>query len=194
MNPSNQSYGFSSSHVWIWELDRKEGWALKNWCFQTVVLEKTLESPFDSKVFLKEINPYSLEELMLKLKLQYFGHLMERTNSLEKAQILGKIEGRRQRGQQRTKWLDGITNSTDRNLSKFQKTAKDREASHAAVHGITKSQTQLSDWTTSITLNLVRGIDIQLRTKIMQGVNVMQKEETEKGFANQFSTSEQQSL
>ena len=93
-----------------------------------MVLEKTLESPFDSKVFLKEINPYSLEELMLKLKLQYFGHLMERTNSLEKAQILGKIEGRRQRGQQRTKWLDGIIDSTEVSLSKLQELVKDRGA------------------------------------------------------------------
>ena len=104
--PSSQSYGFSSSHVWMWELDHKENWTLKNWCFWTVVLEKTLERPLDCKeikpVNPKEINPeYSLEGLMLKLKLQYFGHLMQRTDSLEKTLMLGKIEGRRRRGRQR---------------------------------------------------------------------------------------------
>ena len=107
--PSSQRYGFSSSHVWMWELDYKESWALKNWCFWTVVLEKTLESPLELRVpwtarrlnqsILKEISPeYSLEGLMLILKLQYFGHLMWRTDSLEKTLILGKIEGRRRRG------------------------------------------------------------------------------------------------
>ena len=103
-HPSSQIYGFSSSHVWMWELDYKENWALKNWCFWTVVLEETLESPLDCKeiqsVDLKEINPeYSLEGLMLKF--QYFGHLMQRANSLEKTLMLGKkIEGRRGRGQE----------------------------------------------------------------------------------------------
>ena len=102
----------------MWELDYKESWMPKNWWFWTVVLEKTLESPLDCKeiqpVHLKEIIPeYSLEGLMLKLKLQYFGHLMQRTDSLEKTLILGKIEGRRRRGWQRMRWLDGITNSMD---------------------------------------------------------------------------------
>ena len=102
-SPYSQSYGFSSSHVWMWELNHKESWALKNWCFWTVVLEKTLESPLDCKeiqpVHPKGTSPeQSLEGLMLKLKLQYFGHQMQRTDSLEKILMLEKIEGRRRRG------------------------------------------------------------------------------------------------
>ena len=100
--PSSQSYGFSSGHVWIWELDCKETWTLMNWCFRTVVLEKTLDSPLDCKEIqsiLKEISPkYSLEGLMLKLKLQYFGHLLWRVDSLETTLMLGGIGGRRRRG------------------------------------------------------------------------------------------------
>ena len=106
--PSSQGYGFSRSHVWMWELDYKESWAPKNWCFWTVVLEKTLESPLDcwrsKQSILKEINPeYSLEGLMPKLKLQYFGHLMWRADSLEKTLMLVKVQGRRKRGQKRMK-------------------------------------------------------------------------------------------
>ena len=95
---------------------------------------------------LKEIHPeYSLEGLMLKLKLQYFGHMVRRANSLQKTLVLEKIEGMRRRGQQRMRWLDSITNSVDMRLSKLQKTVKDRGAWHAAIHGVTKGQIQLSD-------------------------------------------------
>ena len=95
---------------------------------------------------LKEMSPeYSLEGLMLKLKLQYFGHLMQRTDSLEKTLMMGKIEGRRRRGRQRRRWLDGITDSMDMSLNQVQDMIKDREACHAAVHRVTKSQIQLSD-------------------------------------------------
>ena len=122
--PSHQSYGLSSSHVWMWELDHKESWVPNNWCFWIVVLEKTLESPLDCK----EIQPVYpkgnqswifIEGLMLNLKLQYFGHLMRRNDSLGKALMLVKIEGGRRRGWQRMRWLDGIADSMDLNLSQL---------------------------------------------------------------------------
>ena len=111
--PSSQGYGFSSGHVWMWELDCEQSWAPKNWCFSTVVLEKTQES-LGLHPILKEVSPgCSLEGLMLKLKFQYFGHLKRRVDTLEKTLMLGGIGGRMRRGRQRMRWLHGITDSME---------------------------------------------------------------------------------
>ena len=136
----------------MWELDHREGWAPKSWCFQTVVLEKTLESQLDSKE-IKRVSPKGNEPwvfiggLMLKLKLQYLGYLVQRTNPLEKTLMLGKSEGKRRTGQQKMSWLDVITNFLDMSLGQFGEIVKDGEAWCVEVPGVAQSRTWLSTWT-----------------------------------------------
>ena len=133
-----------------WTVKRAEHWridAFEVWCWRRLLRVPWTQRRSNQSI-LKEISPeYSLEGLMLKLKLQYFGHLMWRVDLLEKTLMLGGIGGRRRKGRQRMRWLDGVTDLMNVNLSELQEMVVDREAWRAAIHGVTKSQTRLSDWT-----------------------------------------------
>ena len=152
----SQSYVFSSSHVWIWELEHKEDWAAKNWHFQTVVLEKILESLSNNKE-IKPVNPKRNQPWAIiwgtdvEVEASILGHLIQRANSVGKILMLRMIKGKRRKKRQMMRWLDNIINSMDMNLSKLWKTVEDRGAMGVSVHGVSKNQTWHNDWTAATT-------------------------------------------
>ena len=156
--PSSQIYGFSSSHLWMWELDHKEGWEPKNWCFGNVVLEKTPESPLDCKK-IQPVHPKGNQSWIFtgRTDAEAATPVLWPPDSSEKTLMLGKIEGGRRGGRQRIRWLDGITERMGMTLSRLRELVMDREAWCAAVQGVSKNRTRLRNW-----IELNHGIHISM--------------------------------